>query len=279
MKKKVLILGSEGQIGNALKQYLSKKNDVLEYDILNTPLEDLRIKNQRIERMVKKSNFIFFLAFDVGGSRYLTRNQKKYNFIENNSLIMLNVFSLIKKYKKKFIFASSQMSNLTHSNYGVLKKVGEGFTESLGGIVVKFWNVYGIEKERKKSHVITDFIIKAKKNRKIDMLTNGFEKRDFLYSKDCCAGLELIMDNYTTFKKEKEIHLTTTKYTSIFEIAKIIKNNFKKKGIKIQISKSKNKDNLQFDQQNKASKFFLKHWKPKYSLKDGISEIIEFYLR
>ena len=279
MKKKLLILGSEGQIGNALKQYLSKKNDVLEYDILNTPLEDLRIKNQRIERMVKKSNFIFFLAFDVGGSRYLTRNQKKYNFIENNSLIMLNVFSLIKKYKKKFIFASSQMSNLTHSNYGVLKKVGEGFTESLGGIVVKFWNVYGIEKERKKSHVITDFIIKAKKNRKIDMLTNGFEKRDFLYSKDCCAGLELIMDNYTTFKKEKEIHLTTTKYTSIFEIAKIIKNNFKKKGIKIQISKSKNKDNLQFDQQNKASKFFLKHWKPKYSLKDGISEIIEFYLR
>lgn len=278
MKKKVLILGSEGQIGRALKQYLSKKYNVLEYDILNTPLEDLRIKNKRIKRLISVSDFVFFLAFDVGGSRYLTKNQKKFSFIENNILIMLNVFTLLKKYKKKFIFASSTMSNLTHSNYGVLKKIGEGFTESLGGIVVKLWNVYGIEKEKAKSHVITDFIIKAKKNKKIDMLTNGNEKRDFLYSKDCCAGLELIMKKFITFKSEKEIHLTTTKYTSIFEIAKIIKNNFKKKGIEIKILKSKDKDNLQFDQQNKASKYFLKYWKPKFSLKEGISEIVDFYL-
>jgi len=34
---------------------------------------------------------------------------------------MENTFSLIKKYNKKFIFASSQMSNMGYSNYGVLK--------------------------------------------------------------------------------------------------------------------------------------------------------------
>lgn len=277
--KKILILGSEGQIGRALKNYLSEKYTVLECDIANSPLEDLRKKNQKIDKLVKASDFVFFLAFDVGGSRYLNKNQKKFNFIENNILIMHNVFSLIKKYNKKFVFASSTMSNMIHSNYGVLKKIGESFSESLGGITVKFWNVYGIEKEREKSHVITDFIIKAKKYKKINMLTDGKEKRDFLYSEDCCTGLELIMKNYNFFKKEKEIHLTTTNFTSIIEIANIIKKNFLKKGFNIKILKSKKKDTLQFNQQNKANKFFLKYWKPKYSLKEGISEIINFYLK
>ena len=111
------------------------------------------------------------------------------------------------------------------------------------------------------------------------MLTDGKEKRDFLYSEDCCAGLELIMDNYNYYKKEKEIHLTTTNFTSIIEIANIIKKEFLKQGINVKIIKSKKKDTLQFNQQNKANKFFLKYWKPKYSLKEGISEIISFYLK
>ena len=277
--RKILILGSEGQIGRALKNHLSENYKVLEYDIANTPLEDLRKKNHKIDKLVKASDFIFFLAFDVGGSRYLNKNQKKFNFIENNVLIMCNVFNLIQKNKKKFVFASSTMSNMIHSNYGVLKRIGESYSESLGGITVKFWNVYGIEKDREKSHVITDFIIKAKKYKKISMLTDGKEKRDFLYSEDCCTGLELIMKNYNFFKKEKEIHLTTTNFTSIIEIANIIKKNFLKKGFNIKILKSKKKDTLQFNQQNKANKFFLKYWKPKYSLKEGISEIINFYLK
>ena len=279
MKKNVLILGSEGQIGSALKDYLSKKFKVSGYDIANNSSEDLRKKNQKLNKLIKTSDFIFFLAFDVGGSRYLSKNQKKFNFIENNILIMSNVFNLIKKYNKRFIFASSQMSNMHYSNYGVLKKIGEIYSESLNGIVVKFWNVYGIEKDKNKSHVITDFITKAKKSKKIKMLTDGKEKRDFLFSYDCCVGLELIMRRYKFFEKRKEIHLTAAKFISIYKVANIIKNIFLKKGIKIRIYPSKKKDNLQFDKKNLSDKYFLNHWKPKYSLEDGILEIVNFYLK
>ncbi len=66
--------------------------------------------------------------------------------------------------------------------YGVLKKIGENITKSLGGISVRFWNVYGIEEDMEKSHVITDFIIKGLNKKKIQMLTNGLEERDFLYA-------------------------------------------------------------------------------------------------
>ena len=74
---------------------------------------------------------------------------------------MANAFGLIEKYKKPFVFASSQMSNMSYSPYGVLKRVGELYTKSLGGLIVKFWNVYGIEKDMNKAHVITDFIRKG----------------------------------------------------------------------------------------------------------------------
>ena len=205
MTKKILILGSEGQIGNHFKEYLSKKKyKILEFDLIRSRFEDLRFnKNKNLISKVKKCDFIFFLAFDVGGSRYLKKYQNTYEFISNNIKIMENTFKIIKKYKKPFLFASSQMSNMSFSPYGLLKNIGEKYSDILGGLVVKFWNVYGVEKDLTKSHVITDFILMAIKNNKIKMLTNGQEKRDFLYAEDCCEGLEQIYLNFNKIKKIK----------------------------------------------------------------------------
>ena len=67
-----------------------------------------------------------------------------FEFLSNNIRIMENTFTLVKKFKKPFLFASSQMSNMTYSNYGILKNLGEKYSEILDGLVVKFWNVFGI---------------------------------------------------------------------------------------------------------------------------------------
>ena len=99
---------------------------------------------------MKQADFVFFLAFDVGGSRYLKKYQHTFDFINNNTRLMANVFGLLEKYNKRFVFASSQMSNMSYSPYGVMKRVGELYTTSLKGLTVKFWNVYGIEKDMDK---------------------------------------------------------------------------------------------------------------------------------
>lgn len=280
MKKNVLILGSEGQVGAHLKDFLRRNNySVLEFDIAKSKYEDLRkFRNIKLQGLIKKSDFIYFLAFDVGGSRYLKKYQNTFDFVSNNILLMQNTFALIKKYKKKFIFASSQMSNMNHSNYGVLKSIGEKYTKILGGIIVKFWNVYGIEKDLSKSHVITDFIIKALTKKKISMLTNGKEEREFLYAEDCCTGLEIMMKKFDKIIKQKDyIDLTTFKSTKIIDIAKIIQDLLSKMNIKITIVPSKNKDTLQMNKKNKADKYFLKFWKPQYSIRFGINEVLKFY--
>lgn len=191
---------------------------------------------------------------------------------------MENTFSIIRKYKKQFLFASSQMSNMSYSPYGLLKNIGEKYTNILGGIVVKFWNVYGVEKDLKKSHVITDFVLMGLQNNEIKMLTDGSEHRDFLYAEDCCSGLEKIFINYNRIRKFKpSVDLTTGKYTSIIEIANKIKKLLKKKNIDIKINPSKKRDLVQLDKRNKPDMFLKKYWEPKFSLENGILEIIRYY--
>ena len=272
---KITILGSSGQIGAYLSEYLrSKGHTVINFDKVETPNHDMTvIPNQFLENAIKDADFVFFLAFDVGGSRYLKKYQHTFQFIDNNTRLMANAFGLLRKYNKRFIFASSQMSNMSYSPYGVLKNVGELYTKSLNGLIVKFWNVYGIEKDHDKAHVITDFICKGFETGVIDMLTDGKEEREFLYAEDCCEALETIMENYTDFTPEDNLHITSFYPTKIRDIASIIMGQFNILGKQIKLQPSDEKDIVQMDKKNKPDTYILKWWKPKTTIENGIQQI------
>ncbi len=273
--KNVLILGSSGQIGAHLTTFLKNKGyEVREFDIVRDEKEDLTIhKNYQLETAIFKSDFVFFLAFDVGGSRYLKKYQHTFDFIHNNSRIMVNVFDLLEKYKKPFIFASSQMSNMAYSPYGSLKNLGELYTKSLKGLIVKFWNVYGLERDHEKSHVITDFILKGSTTGVIDMLTDGTEEREFLYAEDCCEALEIIMNNYRDFNSDDNLHITSFRSTKIIDIAHIISGQFNLIGKEVDVQPSQEKDTVQFDKKNRPDTFIMKWWQPRTSIEEGIKQI------
>jgi nucleoside-diphosphate-sugar epimerase len=271
---KYLILGSKGQIGSHLFDYLKQKGYQVDgFDIVNSEKEDLRIQNNELlDLKIKDSDFVYFLAFDVGGSRYLKQYQNTFEFINNNSKIMDVTFTSLKKYKKPFIFASSQMSAMDYSSYGTLKKIGEYYTKSLGGLNTRFWNVYGIEKDFEKSHVITDFIQKAIKTKKIDMITDGVEERQFLFAEDCCECLLKLSQIYNDIDKKEEYHVSNFEWTKVIDIAKIIS-----KYIPCEIIPSSNSDDVQKNLKNDPNKNILKYWSPKTSLDNGIQEIIKYY--
>ena len=273
--KRILILGSSGQIGAYLTEYFKKKDyDVREFDIVNGEDQDIRkFESSKLHSAIMTADFIFFLAFDVGGSRYLKKYQHTFDFIHNNSRIMVNAFDYIKRYEKPFVFASSQMSNMGHSPYGVLKNVGELYTKSLNGLVVKFWNIYGIEKDMDKSHVITDFIKKGFETGTIDMITDGTEEREFLYAEDCCEALDTVMCKYSEFSSSDNLHITSAVSTSILEIARTIQLYFGGIQKEIEIVPSEEKDEVQKDARNIADPYFLKWWQPKTSLVKGIGKV------
>jgi len=272
---KITILGSSGQIGAYLTEYLRGKGHTInEFDIVNNEQQDLTIiPNQLLEEVIMEADFVFFLAFDVGGSRYLKKYQHTFDFINNNARLMVNVFGLLEKYNKRFVFASSQMSNMSHSPYGVMKRVGELYTQTLKGLTVHFWNVYGIEKDHEKSHVITDFIRKGFEEGEFEMMTDGTEERQFLYAEDCCEAMETIMDSYTDFKPEDQLHITSFHSNTIKEVAEIIQGQFNLIGKPVKIKPGLAKDSVQMDKRNQPNNYITGWWMPKTNLQEGIAKV------
>ena len=274
---RITILGSRGQIGAYLTEYLRNKgHQVMEFDKSNASWQDMTtIPNSALRCSISQSDFVFFLAFDVGGSRYLKKYQHTFNFIDNNARMLAGTFEYLNEYKTPFVFASSQMSNMSYSPYGVMKRVGELYTKSLGGLIVKFWNVYGIERDMEKAHVITDFIHKGFKTGHINMMTDGREEREFLYAEDCCEALETLMDCYDQFSSTDELHITTGVSTNILEIAQNIQSLFRSIGKEVKISPSSSKDEVQKDARNIPDPYIRKWWTPKTSIVDGIKKVFD----
>tara|TARA_A100001388_G_scaffold260378_1_gene228370 strand:+ start:35 stop:880 length:846 start_codon:yes stop_codon:yes gene_type:complete len=272
----ILVLGSRGQIGLSLTKILrnSKKYNVIECDLVCSENNDLREKSEFLNQLFQTADFVYFLAYDVGGSKYLYSNQNSSSFLNNNLLLMLNTFSYLEKYSNPFIFASTQMSNMHHSPYGTLKRIGEHYTNILGGHIVRFWNTYGIENDKEKTHVITDFINSALSQKSILMRTNGNETRQFLHADDCGKALITIQENYEEIEK-RYLDITSFKWSSIYEVAKVVSNIFGN----LPIKRGAQDDLVQNNISNEPDPYFKKYWEPEISLEDGISSIVKYMIQ
>jgi len=250
---RILVLGSEGVIGKSLCKKLEKSgHEVTKKDIVIDISHDLR----RPQESYSYFDFVFFLAYDVGGSKYLENSNL--DFINNNVDIMKHTFEALKG--TRFIFASSQMQNM-YNSYGALKSLGEHYTTILGGKSVRFWNIYGPEEVNIKSHVIPDFIEQSKSGT-INMMTDGTELRQFLYTQDCSECLEIIMNQYDTMKNI--IDISSFEWVSIHDVAKMICDN---------VTPGEVISSLQTE--NQPDPYILQFWKPKTSLQQGIKLLVQ----
>ncbi len=271
---KHLILGSSGQIGGHLVKYLlSKGEQVFEYDIEIKDWMDLKQGHSPVlDAYIDNCDIIHFLAYDVGGAKYLEKYQNSFEFISNNMKIMTNVFEHIRRFHKPFIFASSQMAEMGYSSYGMLKALGEKMTQDSGGIIARFWNVYGYEEDEEKSHVITDFIKMAKNDSSITMRTDGTESRQFLYADDACEALLILAQNYKKIDKSQNYSITSFKWSKIFEIAQILDVLSS-----CSIHPGDKKDDTQRNAMNEPNNNIKKYWEPKTSLEEGIMKLYNLY--
>lgn len=264
--KKILILGSEGQIGDDLSHYCETSGlDVTRFDIVRDKSEDLRFPSKKLKKLVAGSDFVFFLAFDVGGSRYLHKYQNSTRFILNNLKILDNTFQTLFDIGTPFLFASSQMSSLAHSNYGLLKLIGERLCTTSQAKYVKFWNVYGFERNPEKSHVITDFIRMGVLNQPIKMETNGLESRDFTHARDASKALLEIAFNFKLIPEDAPLHVASHQWVTILSLAKKIGEKFS-----VPVIPSAKNDGIQNAVKLDPDPYLLKLWKPSITLDAGI---------
>jgi len=262
---KVLVLGSEGVIGTALCKALKASGHwVTHWDIKLTNDHDMSnsLNVYRLKSVIDESDFVFFLAYDVGGAKYIW--DVDLDFVNRNNMIMINTFNLL--HGKKFVFASSTMYNMDNV-YGTLKYIGEHYTRKLGGISARFWNVYGPESVSEKSHVITDMLHKFRTKGYIDLMTDGGEERQFLHTDDCAKCLTTVMNKYDEIKEKVDtVDITSFESTRIIDVAKYICED---------VRPSTKKMNTH-DRFNEPRPFILDYWNPEISLQEGIASLRRF---
>lgn len=227
MAKKILILGSSGYIGSNFSNFLNLHNyDVVEFDVKIDSSHDLRVvDNLKLESILDEIDFIYFFAFEIGNSSFIKENDLEFNFLKNNVSLMLNTFSSIKKHRKPVIFISSQMASNSEISYGLLKKMGEKFNKSIGGVNCRIWNVFGGVGQEKSLHVMQE-LRNSENQENIILQTDGEEMRQFIFMDDLCEMLLKVMIDFQLYTRKDFIDLTSHYWIKIIDLAKIFSNIF-----------------------------------------------------
>ncbi len=258
-----LVIGSEGFIGKPFCKFLeAKKEKVIRFDIAQNKIEDGR----SFQFDFKKIDKIYFLAWDVGGSKYLYKSDLQMGQLKWNLQLMTNIFNQLEGKEKDFLFVSSQLSEETDTVYGVTKKLGEVWTDLLGGVCVRVWNAYGVmEKQDIKSHVISDFVYQALLTKKIKMMTSGEEWRQFTHIADLSNAFHMALN--TKGLRRTVYDASSYEWARIIDIANIIADLT---GAKVYPRVGKGHDPIVALNMGRVP-----GWFPSVELKSGIEKMVE----
>jgi nucleoside-diphosphate-sugar epimerase len=207
-----LVIGSSGFVGRYLVKYLRDFGEnVREYDIVRDNQEDCRCGKLPLHNI----NRVYFLGWKVGGANYLYNHETQREQLEWNIKILTNCMDQLQSVP--FVFVSTQLAENCETIYGVLKRLGEFWTELNGGRVIRLWNVYGAYEPRSiKAHVVADFVHQALSSGIIRIMTTGEEVRQFIYISDVCNSLRASFDYKGIYDA------STLQWNSVYEAAKLV---------------------------------------------------------
>ncbi|MBO6548247.1 MAG: NAD(P)-dependent oxidoreductase [Rhizobiales bacterium] len=213
---KNLVIGSDGFVGKPFCRYLeSIGEEVVRFDIKQGEDQDGRLVSLNLEDVDR----VYFLAWDVGGAKYLYREDVQFIQLDWNLRLLLNIMPQLKESKVPFLFVSSQLAEEHDTVYGVTKRLGEVWTHLIDGVRVRLWNVYGdLEEFSERSHVVADFVHQALNDGEIRMLTTGEERRQFIHINDVCKAFHSALSNQYSGLYD----VSSFEWVSIREIADII---------------------------------------------------------
>lgn len=257
---KNLVIGSEGFIGKIFCKFLENKNEeVVRFDIKRNENEDARTATLDMNDIDR----VYFLAWDVGGAKYLYKDDAQLGQLDWNISLLQNVMKQLQVTRKPFLFISTQLAEEYDTVYGATKRLGEIWTRLLDGVFIRQWNVYGpLEEHTIKSHVMSDFVYQALTTGEIRMLTDGQEVRQFIHIDDVCDAWYMALSQNIKGKHD----VTSFEWVKIIDIAQKIADLT---GAKI-IPGTKVGSTPLTPMSGK-----IKDWLPKVKLDEGIKKMVE----
>jgi len=272
----ILVTGGNGFIGsNLIKCLLNKGHDVTSIDNLSTGLKEYEVKGckyiydtiENINAYENKYKIIFHLAA-------LSRIQPSFN----NPIETLNINGytniLIAEWAKqsKLIYSgsSSQWNNPSLSPYSTAKKIGEDIFKMYKKVyncryeIARFYNVYGPnELTNEWAAVIGKWRKQIQKGKKITIVGDGKQKRDFTHVDDIIDGLYKIAMSHKQHDDAWE--LGTNKPYSINEVAMLFDHPI--------VYTPDQKGNYKSSQRVNSDAIDRLGWRPKDRLKQYVLQV------
>ncbi|MDX6528258.1 MAG: hypothetical protein QOH41_548 [Blastocatellia bacterium] len=250
-----LVLGGEGLIGSELVRTLSVQG----HRVVSLDLKSGCDLRQPIDlKAFDQCDRVWFLAWDTGGAKFLEAEDRQHEQYRNNCELSLRIFDALARTRKPFLFITSQLAGLPNA-YGTTKLMAWHWASHLGGKVARLWNVYGWEHPDARSHVITDLVLSGLRGR-VKCMTNGEEKRLFLYKSDCVAALAALFDSPL-----QTAEIAGPGWLRIREVAEEIARQL---NVDIELGKTKGSE-VPIDPTE-----LLPNWQPQVSLSEGIANVI-----
>ncbi|HEX8070924.1 MAG TPA: NAD(P)-dependent oxidoreductase [Pyrinomonadaceae bacterium] len=188
-KPRELVLGGAGLIGATLSAALrARGHEVASLDLATGC--DLRAV---ADAPFAACDRVWFLAWDTGGAKYIAAADRQHEQYKHNCELSARVFDVLARTRRPFLFTTSQLAGLPDA-YGLTKLLAEHWARQLGGKCARLWNTYGFEPPSVRSHVITDLVLAGLTRGRVACLTDGRERRRFVYKTDCAAALVALFD-------------------------------------------------------------------------------------
>jgi nucleoside-diphosphate-sugar epimerase len=285
---KILLTGGSGFLGSALTISLIEKNDVF---ILSRAIS----KNRRIQNILNKINLLYFENYDQIESiiktvkpdivihtacSYGRKSESLKEIFDANyfyGLAILNSLKIINQ-KIHFINFDTILSPLTNyysfsknqfSNLGLF--ISNDSNNKIRFLNIKLQHIYGPDDDLEK---FSSYIIQSCYNNVDSInLTLGDQKRDFIYIDDVVSAIHIILKNINDLKTN-QIELGSGKTITIKKFVLTIHKLTKSKSNLCFGSLEYRKDELMYSKAN-ISQLSKLGWFPKYSLKDGIKNILK----
>lgn len=277
MKKKIIISGIKGFLGNRLKDLLQKDFELYGIDKETSLEEGIKTYSSEIlEEIDVKPDFLILCHAAVSSGSTMLGNDLLYKVnvsltekivakFQTSKIIFISTASI---YNLESGVISESTIDSPQNAYSITKYWTEKVVLNTNrAVVVRLSSLYGTN--MKENTIIPNYINQALSNNTIEVWGQGERYQNYIHVDDVCNLVNEIVEQHATLVNEIILAVHNKEYSNL-DLAKIIASETRSN---VEFVKTDNSISLHYD--NKKTQALL-NWAPKANFKKEISNYIKW---
>lgn len=283
MIKHILITGGTGYLGShIIKELLSQGHVVSVLVRTDSSLSRLELFKEKLNFINVNDIEVFFEKDKIDGiihvaTNYGRKEEKFSDIINSNLSFPVKLFELAIQNKVGFFINTDTSLPRNLNAYSLSKAQFRDWLKMLSNDL-KIINVipeyfYGPNDDDTK--FITGMLHKLKENVESIDLSEGIQKRDFIYIDDVVSAYMCLIENLDKFERYVDIPLGSAKTISLRSLVELIKKMTNNTQTKLNFGKIPIRDGDVMESKADVSYLLSQGWKTTVCIEEGINKIID----